>query len=246
MGLFDGLFKKRKKSSLIGGILGGGAGALTGASLGDDLLFGKKSKDIKGRFERQDPRLSALLDASQPYRQEGIQAFGQEFQRLKTLDPNKMAAEQTAKNIALTERGLLGSLEDQKRQIAQQTAMRGLGNSSIGIGSVLGAQRDAANLLAQRKADIRTGENQLREQLAADKMARMAGAQGGISNILAGTAPYQRNYMQGAKGVRGGGLVDVLAPIGGAAIGGYFGGPQGASVGMQAGRGIGSILGGMA
>lgn len=247
MGLFDGLFGKKKKKSSALGFMTNPIGSLTGGigSSGiNDVLFGKKSKDVKGRFERQDPRIAELLNLSQPYRKEAIGAFGSEISRLKGLDTNKMAGEQTQKNLALTERGLLGSLEDQKRKMAELSAQRGLGGSSIGIGAILGAQRSTADQLARQKADIRTNESNLANQLASQRMAGLNQAQSGISGAISGMP--MRNYIQGAKGVRGGGLVDVLAPIGGAAIGGYFGGPQGASVGMQAGRGIGSILGGMA
>lgn len=245
MGFLDGLFGKKKKKgssiggALLGGLSGGGAGSVIGGLIGSggikDALFGAKSKDIKGRFEKQDPRITELLNLSQPYRKESIGAFGSEISRLKGLDPNKMASEQTQRNLALTERGLLGSLEDQKRKAAELSAQRGLGQSSIGIGSILGAQRATADQLARQKADIRTGETNLANQLASQRIAGLNQAQSGISGAISGVP--QRNYIQGAKGVRGGGLMDIAAPI----VGGYFGGPAG----IKAGSGISQMMRGM-
>jgi len=59
--------------------------------------------------------------------------------------------------------------------------------------------------------------------------------------------PVQRNMYQQQRDqtVRGPGLINALAPIGGALIGGKLGGAQGAAVGMQAGSGIGRIMQGM-
>jgi|DEB0MinimDraft_3_1074331.scaffolds.fasta_scaffold00643_12 hypothetical protein len=256
-GLFGKKGKDRAKGGLLGGALGGAGGALMGAGIGGEslsgMLFGKdrKIKAPKMMMTPLDPRANELINASMPARKKLLHEYQDEILKAKRqADPLELAKQITGTRMAQTERGLLGSREDQLRQLKEMTARRGLGNSSIGIGAALGVNRDIGQRMAQARADIRGGESLLGQdisrQQAADRMRALQGASAGIGSILSGM-PVQRNMYQQQRDqtVRGPGLINALAPIGGALIGGKLGGAQGAAVGMQAGSGIGRIMQGM-
>lgn len=117
----------------------------------------------------------------------------------------------------------------------QFQALQGqLGSRFSGMG--MGAQRgsgfqNAANQQTSDFAmDLASRRQQLQRQAIQDLM--------GISNDLLGQKPYDRYLVKPQPEQNG--LLGLLGTAGGAGIGGYFGGPQGAMAGAQIGHSIGS------
>lgn len=208
---------KTVKSVAGGGLIG----------QGKDLLFGKKEAGTAGGFVSSD--LSAEQNA----------ALGQYNKLLdtdtQTLANSQINAQTTGLRRAaeVQEAGARQAAQDAQMNAQKMVAQRGLGNSSVGLNAVLNQSRG----LSEKIGDIRANEFSQRAQIEAQqpmlaynlKTQNLATATGGINNIL-GTR--ERFYQQGTAGGRKGGL----APLVGAAAGAYFGGPQGAQIGMGLGQ----------
>lgn len=217
----SGITKNPFKASL--------AGVTGGMSLaGNDILFGKKAKDIKGSFAKEDPRLAQLNKRAQTGRLSAITGFTDEINRLRGQDVGALAN----LDLANREKQIGGQFQDQIRRANQLSAQRGLGLSSIGLGQVLGAERNRSQALG----DVRAQLPMLQEQYAQNRAQGLSQATSGLGSVF-NTLPI-RQYTEGAKGQRGGGLLDVA--LTGAGL--YYGGGRGA----QAGQGIGQMLRGYA
>lgn len=233
MGFLDKVFggKKKKKGALLGGALGGIGGAILGSG-GKDLLFGKEQGGVKGGFVPMDPRYSELLAHSMPARREQISRLNQILK--EKSDPRGMAKQITDLKRSQITRGLGQLQEDQLRRNQQMLAQRGLGNSSIGIGSALNIQRDIGKDIARQRADLAVAQPMLERQLANQDLQRKLTAFGGIGQAFSGM-PSQRDYIMPQQATRQGGIADILGTVGGAAIGAKLGGPQGAMAGSRIG-----------
>lgn len=233
--MLGNLFGKAKKNpiSTLTSSVSGGASNLFGGDGGiNDFLFGKKQKDIKGSFAKQDPRLAALSKLGYQGNRKAIGFLNQEINRARGEDPSKLAA----LDLANRERQVGGQFEDTLRRANQLSAQRGLGTSSIGLGQVLGAEKARAEAIG----NVRAQAPLLQQQYANERTNRIMGLSGGIGSIL--NQMPTRQYYEGARGQREGGLIDIAAPITGGILGGKAGGAQGAMMGMQAGQGLGQVL----
>jgi hypothetical protein len=185
--------------------------SIKGALFGKDQV--QKADDIAGYLKE------TQLRASQAQRS-GLDA-------LMAQSPAKIAESQISKGIGAES----ANLEDQRRQIQQQVARRGLQNTSIGLGSLLGAERGA-------------GKN-ISSLLASQPMLERAAAQdlinAGAKVSSAQNVPIRFNdEVTRKKGIAG-----LLGTLGGGALGAFYGGPQGAAAGAQIGQGAGEGLSGI-
>lgn len=113
------------------------------------------------------------------------------------------------------------NVADQALRAQQLVAQRGLGRTASGIGSILGVNRG----LGEQLGNIRASENQL-------KLQNLGGISSGIASLM-GAQQSGKIYNQGraSMGRQGG-----LAPLLGAGVGAFFGGPGGAQAGLGVGQ----------
>lgn len=123
--------------------------------------------------------------------------------------------------ISVENKMLRSASDDALRRTRQLIAQRGMGNSSLGLGQEINQARSLSDRLAMNNA---SGMDRLKG-LYEDKMN--TGAK--LFAVKQSQGPIQ---MQKIKTREGG-----LATLTGAAVGGYFGGAQGA----QAGAGLGQM-----
>jgi hypothetical protein len=215
--------------SLIGGAVMGPVGSVIGAGIGSGVIGDSKLSGLKGLLFGKDQVQKAddiagylketQLRASQAQRG-GLDA-------LMAQSPAKIAESQISKGIGAES----ANLEDQRRQIQQQVARRGLQNTSIGLGSLLGAERGAgkniSNLLASQP---------MLERAAAQDLINAGAKVSSAQNV-----PIRFNdEVTRKKGIAG-----LLGTLGGGALGAFYGGPQGAAAGAQIGQGAGEGLSGI-
>lgn len=236
MGFFDS-FKKATSGITKGKSLGnlaarGALAPVTGglSLLSDDTLKGKKTKKHKGGFAKEDPRLAQLANASQKGRLQSIGAYTDEINQARSIDPNAMANQTAQMTLANQEKGIGGQFGDVERKINQLNAQRGLDNSSIGIGSIMNAQKQRSDAINEVRAQAPVLENQLKSQYGEERMNRINNANAGIGSVLSSTP--LREYKHSSGGQREGGLLD----IGLTAVGAKYGGAAGAKVGQSIGK----------
>lgn len=203
--------KARKSLGAVGDVVaavpGVGSLAMGGNGLGilggmGDLLMGKKDKGTPDSY--------VPLDATQ------VRALGK-YNNLLEQDTDAMA-----KNMVTRQEGQVrAGAADAERKAKELVAQRGLGNSSVGLNAILGANRDTGEKLNAVRAQLPQMQYDL-------KTRNLDTATGGIQNILT-----NRIFKQGREG---GGRTGGLMPLLGAGIGGALGGPAGAQVGMSAGQ----------
>lgn len=176
-----------------------------------NLLFGEEVKDNMRDF---DPEISKL-------RRDSAGVFGKNMNALK--DFNAGGNPFLKNQIAREQQGVTAASQDARRNLAQQVAARGLGNSSIGLGQ----ESNLINQANQQKASIGAslGERQREEKLAG--LNRVFGA--------ANTGMQQATDRVFTPGGRRSGLLEDMA---GAAIGG-----MGYGLGGAAGKGFGKLFG---
>lgn len=213
--------------SLAGGAVMGPVGSVFGAKIGSDagagglknLLMGK---DVVNPQDEIAPYLKeTALRASQAQRG-GLES-------LMAQSPAQLAQSKMNMDVQAQR----ANLEDQRKQIQQMVARRGLQNTSVGLGSLLGAERGAgkniSNILASQPLYERDFANQL-----IDAGAKVSSAQ----NV---PIRFQDEV------TRKQGILPLLTTLGGTAVGGYYGGAKGAQVGSQVGGstgyGLSSIFG---
>ena len=213
-----GAVKKASKFTLLGG--------------GKDLLFGKKDPGVADRFLGLDPSLRKTVEAGRAQQQEQLKLLGAERERLLAGPGAGALARLTA---GKQERQARAGAEDVKRRSQALVAQRGLGGSSIGLRSLLGADRAAG----ERIGAIRASTPLLQQQFQAQRLGQIGQIGSGIRGVL-GTPGAQRAFVQGRESRgRGGGLVGLASTVGGAALGAKFGRP---GAGAQAGAGFGQSL----
>jgi len=214
--------------------------AVTGGALllGKDTLFGKKDPGTPDSYLELDPSLRKVTEEGRGLQSDILGISKDEIGRIKGMNTDAMALN----DLARQKKGISSMFEDQTRKAQELVAQRGLGNSSVGINAILGADRERAKSLNAANASL----PMLKEQYAGNRLSKLFGLSQNTNSIL-GTPGVQRTFVQGqASRGRMGGLFNIASTLGGAAIGGYVGGPQGAMAGMQAGQGIGNMLGTMA
>lgn len=203
-----GLIKSIKKAAgPVGGIVGAtmdplnmsGEGGLGGLG---DLLMGKKDKGTPDSYVPLDPLQMKVLG---------------KYNQMLDTDTDGIA-----QNMVTQQENQVRSMAgDTERKARDLVAQRGLGDSSVGLNAILGANRDTGEKINAVRSQLPTLQYDL-------KSKNLGTAAGGIQNIFA-----NRIFKQGREG---GGRTGGLMPLVGAGIGGLLGGPGGAMVGMQAGQ----------
>ena len=219
-----------------GGVLGSQVGGLFGGG-GKDLLFGKSQKPFTMRAlprTEEEKKLSKLKvrageafekEAMKPIDRKGIKDIGREIdiqERARITGEEKLAR---------------GAMEDQKRQLQQQIAARGLGSSAAGLGAATTiGQRFSENL-----ARIRAQKNLIAPQISQAQRAREdALRERRISRIaqLFGSAPLSKeSFYQDKPASRSGGLLGAAGGVLGAAYS-----PQDRAGGFRTGAGAGKLI----
>lgn len=120
------------------------------------------------------------------------------------------------------------NLEDQRRQVQQNIARRGLQNTSVGQGALLGAEKAAGRNISNLLASQPLVERQMANELI------NAGAK--VSSAQQVPLRFQDEV------TRKQGIAGLLGILGGAGLGAMYGGPQGAAAGAQIGGGAGTGL----
>lgn len=220
--------------------LGVAAAPFTGGAslglLGKDTLFGKKDMGTADRIIDLDPSLKKAVEGARANQYGATQFIHREMERLKGKDPSKLASLLTAQK----QKGLQQEAQDQEMRAKQLVAQRGLGRSSVGLGTIMRAGEDARKKAQEIGALSPLQEESLMRQRAAD-MGRLSG----MANQILGAQGAQRQVMLGRQGTgkRSGGLLKGALQIGGGILGGMKGGAGGASSGAQMGGALGNILG---
>lgn len=232
--------KKLAKSIGIGGILGGGAGALSMGLLGGgegvkDFLLGKKkggfsADEIAGEIRRVQGK--GILTA-----EKGLERLNQALEK----DGGELAAQAVREGVAKEQKGILTSAQDARRRAQQMIAQRGLQGSSLGLSADRSATQEMGKQMASAQAKLAQIPLAMRQQQLADAQM-LQGAGTGLFGGLGGSAGVR---FHGQEGSRSGGVLGVasaLAPLAGTVAGGIFGGPMGAMAGGQVGGAIGGAM----
>lgn len=176
--------------------------------LGD--LLGGKAKTYKADALAKDINAAGKL---------GINSMTNTFNQLNDKiynNPENFVENQ----IGIENKMLRGSSEDASRGLKSMIAARGMGNSSVGIGEQLRLDKTLNDRIALNNA---SSGSRLKDLLA-EKM--------NLGQTMFGVKTSQGPIqMQDIKQKQGG-----LAPLVGAGLGAYFGGAQGAQVGMGLGQ----------
>jgi hypothetical protein len=212
--------KKAFNGAKSGVTKGGAIGALGGAVLGkdglNDLLMGKKSKDIKP---------DAIANEIRATQSMGLKELNNALNNTNGADVVRQGAAQNVK-------GVLSAAQDARRNAQKLMAQRGLQGSSLGLSSQRSIDQQSGRDIASINAQI---PGQIRNQQIQDATTRINA--GGIN-----TNGMNFNKIEGS---RSGGLLgyaSALAPLAGTIGGAMAGGPQGAAMGSQMGQGVGSVL----
>lgn len=212
-----------------GGGLWGEGSTFTGLG---DVVRGKKDKGVPDKFLELDPSLRAIVEQGRRGQGQGLSLYSKELERLGKLDPKKTAELMQTKGV----KAIKGASEDEKRRAQQLVAQRGLNRSSIGLNTMLNADRRAGEKIAELKSNAPLMEEKARR----DRMSSIGGATTGINQVLASPG-QQRDFIQGRTGgTRSGGLLGLL----GGAAGAYAAGQAGGNPyqGFRAGQGLGTGL----
>lgn len=162
-----------------------------GAAISDGLggLFGKKPKTPNG-FTPLDP-----------LQEKAMAKFGQ----LLDTDTDQLARNSVVKQEEMIRSGA----KDAERMASQLVAQRGLGNSSVGLNSIINSTRDIGDKIGAVRASLPGLMHDYRG-------TNLASTSRGINEIL-----NSRNYIQAPA--REGGLLQALAPAAGSLAGQYMG-----------------------
>jgi len=186
-----------------------GLGSVGGALLG-------KSKQV---WNEMDPDLKRSAEAGRVAQRLGLQKF--------TDLSNAPVGDIVSNQIASEKRGVTGGVQDTIRRIQDLRAQRGLGTSSVGLGQITGAQRQATEKLGMIEGTRAQRLRDLRRQQAQD----LLGASGNVLGSRGAALTQSTITNQG------------MLPAITAAIGGAFGGPAGATAGYGAGKGVTGAFG---
>ena len=227
------------------------------ANLFSDLFFGKSQP---GQFaptkEIELPKnLQAIVDRA---RQLQFGALGEELDAADKISPDQLARAQISGQKfgigrdALAQRsgllglqsGILGGVEDQRRNVREAVLRQGLGDSSMGLAQEAAVGRSETERLGQITQGLKdlTQQKELAIQQAEsgrfglEELARRQQLQGmlGIAGGALGMPGASPEVAIGTPGGREGGLLSTLSGAG-AFFGGMYGGPQGAKAGARIG-----------
>lgn len=195
-------FKSPLKSALVGGLLGGGGGAVSagatsavaGAKL-SDILMGKKSDTINPD------------DIANQIRATQSKGIGE----LNAALDNKNAAQIVGAGAERAKMGILTSAQDARRNAQQGMARMGLKGSSLGLGLNRSIDQEAGNSIAGINAAL---PGQLRSQELADAQTRIN--VGGVNQN-----GMNFNTIEGARSGGIMGMLSAVAPLAGQAAGAY-------------------------
>lgn len=214
--------------SLLG--LGKGSGGIK------DAILGAKDTGTPDRLIDLDPSLKNVVEQARPIQQEGLSGLQGFMRQWQGQSPQKLASVVTQNK--------LNTLRDQAsanvRQAQQALARRGIaGNTSMGLKAITDSQREL------QKGIMSANAQRPLEELNALSTLQQGYSQGlgGINSVLGASGPQaQMELGRQGTGQRGGGLLGIATTVGGGALGGYMGGPQGIGPGANVGRGLGSVL----
>jgi hypothetical protein len=178
------------------------------------LIFGAKDKGEADRYIDLDPSLKRSVEAGRAGQQKGLAGL-------------QSSVEDIGGEIARDERLARQAGQDTSSRIQDLVARRGLQNSSIGMGQEIAAGQRTAQKLAE-----------IRGSMAERKRRGLMSLINASGNVL-GNQGAQRSMIQGRKGtgMRSGGLYRAAAT----AVGGVFGGAEGAKAGDAWGQGVANI-----
>lgn len=150
-----------------------------------------------------------------------LQSGGKALSDVYSQDPSQVVNSQ----IGTENRLLQGASQDAIARTRQLVAQRGMGNSSVGLGTEVNQQRQLSDKLALNNA---SGVSRLRDMQIQNGQGLMNAGSGLFQTKIQG---QQNLQMQDIKKRQGG-----LAGLVGAGVGGYYGGAQGAQTGMALGN----------
>lgn len=191
-----------------------------------DKLFGEKDMGVADRFVPLDKETQLTQDMAKQIQRRGLT-------RLEEMSGPEFAKSQSGLEKTVSDQLIRTGANDERRRLGDLVAQRGLQNSSVGLGQQLQIDKDLGSRIRASDIQQRMRENELNQQ----GLASLFQQAGGVIQ----TPGAQQAFIQGREGsgLRTGGLFGALAPLGGAAVGGYMGGPQGAAMGAQAGQSLG-------
>jgi hypothetical protein len=198
-----------------GGAIGGIAGGVLGKEGLNDLLMGKKAKDINPDAIANEIRNTQSL---------GLKEFNAAL--------NKPSADIVREQVTREKAGVVSGAMDARRNAQRMMAQTGLKGSSIGLALNRSIDQNATKDMSTIDARI---PGAIRNQEIQDATTRINA--GGIN-----TSGMNFNKIQGN---RSGGLLgyaSALAPLAGTIGGAMTGSPQGAMMGNQMGQGVGQAL----
>jgi len=198
---------------------GGAIGALSGAVLGkdgfNDLLMGKKAKDINP---------DAIANEIRATQSMGLKELNNAL--------NTPSADIVREQVTREKAGIVSGAQDARRNAQRTMAQTGMKNSSIGM--ALNRSIDQSSAKDMGTVDARI-PGAIRNQSIQDAQTRI-----GAGNINQAGINFNK-----IEGQRSGGLLgyaSALAPLAGTIGGAMAGGPAGAAMGSQMGQGIGGAL----
>lgn len=126
--------------------------------------------------------------------------------------------------IALENNAIRGAAQDAQRRTKQLIAQRGMGMSSIGLGTEVNQAKQLNEKLALNKAS------------GMERLRGLYGDQINMGNQLFGVKSSQGPIQMTNTTYRTGGIAGLI----GAGVGAYYGGAGGAQAGMAAGNALGA------
>jgi hypothetical protein len=171
-----------------GSVLGSGVTAFTNSPIGD-TLFGAKSPDQAANLVNTNSAEGQAASKS---------ALGAYSTQVGNLDQTVSA------NIAGQEDQLRQNSADQAMKAQDLVAQHGLGDSSLGLSTVLNQSRGLGDQIGQ----VRAGANMMKSNLLNSSTQGISGLMGAQSNGM-----VYNKAVQG--GVRRGGIMEPITSIGG-------------------------------
>lgn len=201
-----------------------------------DLLFGKKDKGTDPSVLKGPKEQRQKLTRARQGQTRAANLFGDNLSELKDGREN----ERDVRNQIQREKSLFAQkAKDDEMRARDLVARRGMGNSAAGLRTILNADENARSAMVQRQSAIPS-------EVRARRLDEILKNTQGLNSIIGATTDHGWVHKQGTPGKgRGGGLFDIAATAGGAALGYSLGGPMGASIGANLGRSTAGTMRGM-
>lgn len=200
-------------------VLSGGMLRRQGRKVGsivDEAIMGKKDPGYGPGRISLDPEVEAARNRNLAYQKTAMERLAGATAGSPEAEAEAQASREIASEKATT--------EDASKRLQQLIAQRGIGGTSMGLTSQVAQEKSAQDRIAEIKASIPERIRALKLQNAQLLL--------GASNQSLATPGIQGEAFAGQEASRKGGLL----PLAGMAAGAYFGGAQGAQVGMGAGQ----------